>query len=76
MVLTTVKSETRPGVEYEIRISGGGQPYCLCPAWRFGQVIRSNGAEFKAPCKHLRRLGVTELHQMEVPSFVFRPVAV
>ena len=75
-VLTTVKSQSREGVSYEMRISGGGQIYCLCPSWRFGKVIRQDGREYKAPCKHLRQLGVTELHQIEVPAFAFRKAVV
>lgn len=43
-LLETVRSESRPGVAYEIRRGADGRVYCTCPAWRFsaGHV-----------CKHL-----------------------
>ncbi len=74
-VVTTVKSDTRDGIVYEIRKSAGGQVYCTCPAWRFGKVTKSGGAEWKAPCKHMLRLGFTAMHRLEIPSWVFRKQA-
>ncbi|MBI4340366.1 MAG: SWIM zinc finger family protein [Chloroflexi bacterium] len=71
-VLMTAQSQTDPGKHYEIRESSGGQVYCMCPAWRFSQPLLKNGQEYKLPCKHLKALGYTELHRMEVPSWMFR----
>ena len=68
-VLTTVKSESRPDVSYEIRLSAGNSPYCMCPAWRFSKVIQKDGVQWKAPCKHLKSLGVTELHRLYETHF-------
>lgn len=74
-VLTKVQSKSNPGTQYEIRLSGGGQVYCTCPAWRYGKpvVTYMNGQreELKKPCKHLKELGYTQFHKMEVPSAVF-----
>ncbi len=71
-VVALVESETTPGKFYEVRRSKGGQLYCTCPAWRFARSMERDGEEFKAPCKHLRKLGVEALHRLEVPSWVFR----
>lgn len=44
-VLATVDSDSRVGVQYEIRLGGDDRVYCTCPAWRFSK---------SRDCKHLR----------------------
>lgn len=46
-VLQVVKSKSRPGVEYEVRLSRDrSDVYCTCPSWRFSKSSPRT-------CKHL-----------------------